>query len=100
MSATARTATKADPIDPMNPQYTVGQSDQEALASFSRFVWRYADMQEYYPGEPPEGYRCLMGAEDRWRWCGASPDGEPDTRSKPPCRCEHCREQGVIRIGH
>lgn len=80
--------------------FDVGQTDREALDSFQRFVFRYADMQDYHPAERPEGYRCLMGAEDRWRWSGAGSDGEPGTRSDPPCRCEHCREQGVIRIGH
>ena len=79
--------------------FDVGQSDEEALASFQRYVDRYRDTQDYWPGDPPEGYRCLMGAEDRWRWCGTY-DGSPSEKTDPPCRCEHCKAQGVIRIGH
>lgn len=74
--------------------FDVGQTDDEALASFEAYVRRYEDIQDRHPGDIPEGYRCLMGAEDRWRW-----NGEPD-RSAAPCRCEHCREQGVIRVNH
>lgn len=77
--------------------FDVGQSDEEALASFERFVRRYEHMQEVHPGHIPHGYRCLMGAEDRWRWSGGP---GPDDRTAPPCRCEHCKEQGVLRIGH
>lgn len=80
--------------------FDVGQTDAEALDSFQCYVDRYAHMQDFYPGDPPEGYQCLMGAEDRWRWTGAAPDGASDTRSEPPCRCEHCKAQGKIRIGH
>ena len=80
--------------------FDVGQGDGEVLASFHRYVMRYEHMQDYWPGEPPEGYRCLMGAEDRWRWCGSGEDGARDTRTPPPCRCKHCKAQGVIRIGH
>lgn len=63
-------------------------SDDELLASFACFVSRkmpgqYA-LDFNIKGE--EKY-CLMGAEDRWRWKG-------------PCRCEHCIEQGVVRIDH
>lgn len=77
--------------------FDVGQTDAEALASFEEYVRRYEDRQDYWPGDPPEGYRCLMGAEDRWRWCGGP---SADKRTPPPCRCKHCREQGVIRINH
>ena len=41
-----------------------------------------------------------MGAEDRWRWHGAEPDGKPTDYSPAPCRCKFCKEQGVIRIAH
>ena len=78
--------------------FDVGQTDQEALASFDRFVSRYERMQDRIsPGEYPEGYRCLMGAEDRWRW-HAGPN--PEDRNPPPCRCEHCKAQGKVRIAH
>lgn len=77
--------------------FDVGQSDEEALASFERYVRRYERMQDVRPGEYPEGYRCLMGAEDRWRWNGGP---GPDERTPPPCRCKHCKAQGKIRIGH
>lgn len=77
--------------------FDVGQSDEECLASFEDYVRRYEHMQDYWPGDPPEGYRCLMGAEDRWRWHGGS---DADDRTEAPCRCKHCREQGVIRVNH
>lgn len=77
--------------------FDVGQSDGEALASFERYVRRYEDMQDVWPGEYPEGYRCLMGAEDRWRWHGGS---EPDVRTPAPCHCEFCQRDGVIRVNH
>lgn len=77
-----------------------GQTDAEVLASFQEYVWRYADMQNYYPGDAPEGYLCLMGAEDRWRWSGSGEDGDNSVNTDPPCRCKHCKAQGKIRIGH
>ena len=70
-----------------------GRTDAEYLASFERYVQRYEHMQDY-PEDWPENYQCLMGAEDRWRWV-ADKDN-----SHPPCRCEHCKEKGVVRIGH
>jgi hypothetical protein len=86
--------------------FDVGQSDAEALASFESYVRRHEWYQEWSL-ESQDRTRleadlaeqgigraiCLMGADDRWRWKG---DGD----GKPPCRCKHCREQGVIRIGH
>lgn len=77
--------------------FDIGQTDAEALASFERYVRRYEDMQDFYPGEMPEGYLCLMGAEDRWRWRAIS---DPDEYAPAPCRCEHCKKQGKIRIAH
>ncbi len=71
-----------------------GRSDKEFLESFGRYVARYAHMQDYPPSSMPEGYVCLMGAEDRWRWMADKDNPHP------PCRCEHCKEQGVVRIGH
>ena len=63
--------------------YDMGQSDADVLGSFSRFVNRQILLG-----------KCLMGAEDRWRWHGDG-QGEP-----PPCRCQFCRKHGLIRIGH
>jgi len=91
--------------------FDTGQTDSEALASFKRFVWRMERLNdeettyETFTGSDgkehtiPHAPYCLMGAEDRWRWCG-SEDGSPDKRTDPPCRCKFCKEQGVIRIGH
>jgi len=73
-----------------------GRSDEEFLASFERYVRRYEHLQTYSV-DIPDGYRCLMGAQDRWRW-KARP--APRDESPPPCRCEHCRAQGKVRIGH
>ena len=78
--------------------FDVGQTDGEALSSFQRYVDRYAHMQRIWP-IPTEGYKCLMGAEERWRWKG-SVDGTPENDAPAPCRCEHCKKHGVIRIGH
>lgn len=36
----------------------------------------------------------LMGASDRWRWSGQSKD------SRPPCRCDGCKKNGVVTICH
>jgi hypothetical protein len=74
--------------------FDVGQSDEEALASFERYVSRHEDHQR---GIQP-GQICLMGAEDRWRWRGADEDGAGHTPA--PCRCEGCKESGMIRINH
>lgn len=67
-------------------------SDNELLESFRQFVNRKRDADfnlRVLRGPRQEGveYYCLMGAEDHWRWKG-------------PCRCEHCQEQGVVRIDH
>ena len=79
--------------------FDVGQSDEEALSSFSRFVDRMEELNRrettHENGIEHPAY-CLMGAEERWRWRGDP--RKPD--SPPPCRCEFCKEQGVLRIGH
>jgi len=75
--------------------FDTGQTDQEALWSFERFVMRKEKLI-YEKGE--EAY-CLMGAEDRWRWHGTV-DGDPKNSTDPPCRCKHCKKQGLIRIAH
>ena len=83
-----------------------GQTDEEVLRSFSDYVDRVQDKNQEiewnYPEEEwhKQGHKVLMGAEDRWRWHGAGPNGEPDDRSPAPCRCKYCKEQGVIRIAH
>ena len=80
--------------------FDVGQSDKEALASFGRFVCRMTPLCNRHRELPKDQQYCLMGAEDRRRWCGSGEDGDPNTRTNPPCRCRYCKEQGVIRIGH
>lgn len=77
--------------------FDVGQSDEEALVSFSRYIHRkqLQNLKKYN-----DSNYALMGAEDRYRWHGAEPDGKPENRSKPPCRCKFCKEQGLIRIAH
>jgi hypothetical protein len=71
--------------------FDVGQTDEEALDSFQSYVNRMLSIQD------KDGIPTLMGAEDRWRWCGGGPD---DERMPAPCRCKYCKEQGVLRIGH
>ena len=71
--------------------FDIGQSNEEALRSFAKFVYRKERLGE-------DKY-CLMGAEDRWRWHGTE-DGTPNSKSEAPCRCKHCKEAGLIRIAH
>lgn len=78
-----------------------GLSNANVLASFGRFVERTEQLNRQ-EGEVRNGYwqepYCLMGAEDRLRWCGQRyPSGET---TEPPCRCEHCKKRGVVTIGH
>ncbi len=77
--------------------FDIGQSNEEVLASFRRYIHRkkVENCKKY--NDSSYG---LMGAEDEWRWHGAEPDGKPEDNSKPPCRCKHCKEQGLIRIAH
>ena len=73
-----------------------GQTDEEALSSFEEYVSRkeMLIMNNKDPG-------CLMGAEDRYRWHGSAPDRHGNTlESTAPCRCDHCVNQGVLRIAH
>lgn len=67
--------------------FRAGRTDEELLGSFESYVRQYEDMQDYIGGEPPPGYRCLMSAEDRWRW-------------KPICKCDACVRDDVAMIAH
>lgn len=84
--------------------WDVGQTDQEALNSFQAYVDRVQVYNEKWRWENNIHDQdldkiCLMGAEDRWRWRSLETDHNGD--SKPaPCRCEKCKEHGVIRILH
>lgn len=75
--------------------FDVGLSDDEVLLSFQKHCDRETRKAQYAGKEV-----CLMGAEDRWRWKGADPDGAPGSDSPPPCRCKHCKAAGLVRIGH
>ena len=75
-----------------------GQTDEQVLVSFARFVDRMLPLCAP-PLSIEAGEYCLMGAEDRSRWCGTK-DGHTDNQTPPPCRCEYCKAQGVVRIGH
>ncbi len=110
--------TDFEPVDPQDEEFSVkrlddeewhltwfchetvdiGQSDEEALASFQRFLDRKGVRMNYgrdpYYEPTRDGEYCAMGAEDRWRW-----RGEHD-ESEPPCRCEGCKKSGMIRINH
>jgi hypothetical protein len=83
--------------------FDIGQTDEEVLDSFEKFVRRKTETNKRnghynnelnYNNELP--YYCLMGAEDRWRWNG----GDADNYTDPPCRCEGCKKNGLIRINH
>jgi len=72
--------------------FDIGQTDDEVLRSFSRFLARkgvHGGDHEY-----GDGKYCAMGAEDRWRWHGETHD------DPPPCRCDGCKKAGMVRIGH
>lgn len=79
----------------------IGQSDEEVLASFERFVTaRERENLRAYK-ERGDG---LMGAEDRFRWCGSA-DGSSgmfgvSNRSEAPCRCDGCKKNGVVMVCH
>jgi hypothetical protein len=79
-----------------------GLSDADVLASFERYVWRIERLNQQNPRFTEDGFQfdevCLMGAEDRWRWRAA--DDDNGDQVDPPCRCKHCKEQGVVRINH
>ncbi len=84
--------------------WDIGQTDEEALRSFCEFVERTetANRREgkYENGFWREPY-CLMDAEIRGRWFGWAGSGAPGSdRTPPPCRCDGCKKQGVIRIMH
>ncbi len=84
-----------------------GLSDVEILESFTNYVNRILEKNrnegEFRKFEDGTSYwhdpYCLMGAEDRWRWCG-SKTGDSLETTPPPCRCKHCKDQGVVRINH
>jgi hypothetical protein len=73
--------------------FDVGQSDEEALRSFEKFVQR----KQALIREKGTAAYCLMGAEDHWRWKGLD---EKQNRVDPPCRCAGCKANGFIAICH
>lgn len=89
--------------------FDVGQTDDEVLQSFEDYVRRYEDMQGIYTDEvlKNSSYECLMGAEDRWRWCsrdrdefGKIIDYDSEPHYEVPCRCSVCTKAGIISIDH
>lgn len=87
--------------------FDTGQINQEVLDSFERFVRRKEDKNlanghqindpNYNNPNWVDTYYCLMGAEDRWRWYGGD---SYEHKTDPPCRCEGCKKNGLIRINH
>lgn len=68
-------------------------NDEDAIRSFQEFVTRKEIKNEesgHYNNkmniDKPQGYYCLMGAEDRWRW--------------KVCHCEHCQKGKWTIINH
>lgn len=73
-----------------------GQTDEEFLEEFEKFVRRYEYQQDDFESHiNDKNYHCLMGAEDRWRWTSGN-----DDYKGIPCRCNHCKEAGMLRISH
>ena len=79
--------------------FDVGQSDADAIGSFTLFVERMKDLNMRESVYTESGYLqeayCLMGAEDHWRWYNNS-----DERGNPPCRCDGCKKNGRLVICH
>ena len=80
--------------------FDVGFSDDKVLESFQSYVCRIQRANEHFRycedsslDSFGHDHFCLMGAEDRWRWKG-------NNNSEPPCRCEHCKQNGIVRIDH
>lgn len=65
-----------------------GQSDEQAIESFKEFIDRKLLKDNLNPG-------ILMGAEDDWRWRSGSEEYD-----NIPCRCQHCKKDGKLRIAH
>lgn len=88
--------------------YDIGQSDSDLYESFERYVRRYENMQNLSVDEIVklgDNYVCLMGAEDRFRWGHHKRDEigkmiDPEEFLSGPCRCNKCKEAGIIRIEH
>lgn len=80
--------------------FDIAQTDDEALRSFETFVTRKEILNERQQVIDGNDAYCLMGAEDRYRWHGAEPNGDKNDYSPAPCRCKFCKEQDVIRIAH
>ena len=84
--------------------FDMGQTDEEVVRSFERFVYRKTILNEkngHYNNQwhsiaEDNPYYCLMGAEDRYRWSASEEYGA----DKIPCRCEGCKKYGVLRICH
>ena len=79
--------------------FDVGLDDNAVLRSFDKYVMRMQAANLRASGYDDKPF-CLMGAEDRYRWSGSGDDGNPRENTPPPCRCVHCKKQGVVRIGH
>jgi hypothetical protein len=79
--------------------YDIGQTDEEAKDSFEQYVQRHEDYQHDLNYRKIEGRVCLMGANDRYRWCSKDSNDEPNY-DQVPCRCNKCKEAGVLFIDH
>ena len=92
--------------------FDIGLSDADVLASFASFVDRTMqyNRENQIRHETQDGHvfysdpRCLMGAEDIWRWTarsgGTSIIGCGESTGEAPCRCEGCRAHGAVSIDH
>jgi hypothetical protein len=76
--------------------FNVGLTDREVLESFERYIDR---VQQSGWSESEIG-GTLMGAEDRWRWHGCMTGDPQGEKTTPPCHCECCKKNGIIRIDH
>lgn len=75
--------------------FDVGQTDEEALASFEAFVAeKELLIHEEWENDTPMTIS-LMGADDRYRWRSGNEDYH-----EVPCRCEYCKRDGLLRIAH
>ena len=78
--------------------FDMGQTRSEVYDSFEKFVRRKENIINAHRFDESKPNYCLMGAEDRWRWGNNNKDIEPSDNI--PCKCEHCKTAGMLRISH
>lgn len=74
-------------------------AEADVVGDFNRYVQRATrrwPQDASNETKSSDGWVCLMGAEDYWRWRGDS----DDSSVPPPCKCADCEKGGVWRVLH